>query len=143
MPRASKRPVNQSVQAELQENFSFLISSLSASADIQHFFETFLTEEEKIMLSKRLMLHLMILNAYSITEVASVLRVSNETVYKHSHIVRMADSIYKSVVAKISKRRKIKEFWKQVENILRPVGLMLQAKTNMKARAKLLTADYD
>ena len=60
MPRASKRSVDKNLRIELQDNFAYLISSLHKSSDIQQFFETFLTDEEKTMLTKRLMLHLML-----------------------------------------------------------------------------------
>ena len=60
MPRASRRPIKENVDEELRENFSSLISSLSDSGEIRKFFEDFLTHEEQVMLSKRLMLHLML-----------------------------------------------------------------------------------
>jgi len=142
MPRASRRPVNKSVEEELQDNFSFLISSLTSAKDIQHFFETFLTPEEKVMLTKRLMLHLMVENRYSIDEISSVLSVSKETVYKHRNILLWAGKEYKEIIVKITTRRKVKVFWKKVEELLRPLELALDAKTNMKARAKLLSGDY-
>lgn len=142
MPRASKRPVNKNVLAELQDNFAFLISSLSSSKDIEHFFETFLTEEEKIMLTKRLMLHLMLGNGYEITEISTVLGLSKETVYKHKSISQSGDDTYKVIISKIASRRKTKEFWQQVEKLLRPIVLALDSKTNMKSRAKFLSGDY-
>ena len=141
MPRASKRPVNKNIQEELQDNFSFLISSLTSSSDIQHFFETFLTEEEKTMLTKRLMLHLMIENGYDPMEMTSVLGISLETVRKHKMVSKLGDKTYKDIIAKITNRNKTKAFWKKVEKALRPLELALDAKTNMKARAKLLSGD--
>lgn len=143
MPRASRRPVNKNIQEELQDNFSFLISSLTSSSDIQHFFETFLTEEEKIMLTKRLMLHLMIENGYGPMEITSVLGISLETVRKHKMVSRLGDKIYKAIIVKITKRRKTKEFWQQVEKLLRPLDHALDVRTNMKARAKFLSGEYE
>ena len=49
----------------------------------------------------------------------------------------------KMIIRKIAKREKTKQFWKSVKKILQPLNLALQAKTNMKARAKLMTGDTD
>lgn len=120
-----------------------MISSLASSSDIQHFFQTFLTEEEKVMLTKRLMLHLMLENKYSYSEITEVLSVSNETVYKHKLVWEKGDETYKTVIAKIAKKKKTSAFWLQIEKFLRPLELGLEAKTNMKARAKLMSRDYE
>ncbi|MBI2421068.1 MAG: hypothetical protein HYV38_03220, partial [Candidatus Levybacteria bacterium] len=60
MPRASRKPINESINQEIKENFSSLISSLQNPQEIQQFFNDFITHEEQLMLGKRLMLHLML-----------------------------------------------------------------------------------
>ena len=95
------------------------------------------------MLSKRLMLHLMLENGYDVVEISNVLSLSKETVYKHKMIAQGGDETYKIIISKIASRRNTKEFWKNVEKILRPAVLALDAKSNMKARAKFLSGDYD
>lgn len=135
--------MNENIQIELKDNFAFLISSLSSPRDIQQFFETFLTDEEKTMLTKRLMLHLMLENGYSIVDIAVVLGLSRETVRVHHALWRNGGEVYKSIIARIAKRQKTKEFWESVEKALRPLEYMLQAKSNMRSRAKLLRGDFD
>jgi|WetSurMetagenome_2_1015567.scaffolds.fasta_scaffold95209_2 uncharacterized protein YerC len=142
MPRASKKPVSEKVMIELQDNFAYLVSSLSNSVEIQQFFNDFLSDEEKLMLSKRLMLHLMLENGYEAEEICAVLGITKETVRIHKTIRILGGSAYKTIIKKIARREKTKQFWKKVENALKPLDLMLQAKTNMKARAKLLSGDY-
>lgn len=143
MPRASKRPVNEQTSSELQDNFALLISSLTSSRDIRQFFETFLTEEEKIMLTKRLMLHLMLENKYTGTEIAAVLRLSRDTVRIHKLVWDSGGEVYKAIIAKLATKRRTNEFWKNVGKLLRPIEYSLQAKSNMRARAKLISRDYD
>ena len=142
MPRASRKPVNKEIRKELSDNFAFLISSLSSASDINNFFETFLSDEEKTMLTKRLMIHLMLENHYEALQIAAVLGVSKETIRTHKIIWMIGGGVYKRVITKIAKREKTKQFWKKVETALQPLDLMLKAKTNMKARAKLLSGDY-
>ena len=53
MPRVSRKNVSKSIHGELDENFAFLISSLSQATEIKQFFQDFLTDEEKTMLTDR------------------------------------------------------------------------------------------
>lgn len=142
MPRASKRFLNKNVHRELQDHFAYLISSLQKSEDIERFFDEFLTREEKLMLSKRLMLHMMLENDYSISHIERVLKMSRETIRYHKHIWEKGGSIYRNIISKIVKRQKTKEFWKKVEEALKPVDLLMKSKTNMKARAKFASGDW-
>jgi uncharacterized protein YerC len=143
MPRASRRPVNETLRIELQDNFALLISSLSSSHDIRHFFEAFLSDEEKIMLTKRLMLHLMLERGYSASEISAVLGISGETVRTHRLVRGKGDAVYREIITKLAAKKKTNDFWKSVESALKPLGYALQAKSSMKARAKLLSGEYD
>jgi uncharacterized protein YerC len=138
MPRASRKQVDKDTQEELRDNFAFLISALHKSKDIEQFFEDFLTREEKTMLAKRLMLHLMLENEYTALEIQAVLGMSRDTIRIHKDLWNRGGETHKEMIRKIAKREKTKEFWKKVEKILKPLEHALQAKTNMKARSKLL-----
>lgn len=143
MPRVSKKYLSKKVHEDLKENFSFLISSLHSTLDIEQFFEDFLSDEEKTMLNKRLMLYLMLENNYKSSEIKAVLGMSRETIRVHQNIWKKGGTGYKNVIKKIAKREQTKLFWEKVEKILKPLELTVTAKTNMKSRAKLLSGDYD
>lgn len=143
MPRASKRFISKSVNSELKEYFANLISSLNSSKEIEQFFNDFLTIEEKIMLSKRLMLHLMLENRYQNYQIEEVLKVSGETVRVHKNIWEKGGILYKKTIGKIAKKQKNKYFWRKVERILKPLELALESKTNMKSRAKFASGDWN
>src|SRR3989304_3224157 len=106
MPRASRKPVRKNVDDEIRENFSSLISSLSSSSDIQKFFIDFLTREEQIMLSKRLMLHLMLERGYKNNQIQGVLGISKDTVRTHRAIWERGGTVYKEILRKIANRAK-------------------------------------
>lgn len=143
MPRASKRKLNKEINLELTENFSYLISSLQNQKEIEQFFKDFLTKEENLMLAKRLMLHLLLDNKYKSLEIQSILGMSKETIRVHKTNWEKGGETYKKIINKIANRRKVKFFLQAIEKKLRPLELALQSKTNMKARAKFLSGDYD
>lgn len=142
MPRVSRRSVKKDVADELQEHFASLIASLQRTKEIEQFFKDFLTQEEKTMLMKRLMLHLMLENGYQTSQIEAVLSVSRETIRIHKSIWSNGGETYRNIIDKIARRQKTKLLWKKIEKILTPIDLMLRAKSDIKARAKLLSGDY-
>ncbi|HVF69253.1 MAG TPA: Trp family transcriptional regulator, partial [Xanthomonadales bacterium] len=109
----------------------FLISSLQSFKDIEMFFDDFMTDEEKAMLIKRLMLHMMLENSYKASEIKIVLGMSRETIRVHQNIWKKGGKVYKSMLQKIAKRENTKQFWKKVESTLKPFDLTMQSKSNM------------
>ena len=143
MPRASKKQLSKTIYEELDDHFSYLISSLQSPNDIDIFFNDFLSAEEKTMLTKRLMLHLMLESGYQTPAIKAVLGMSFETIRVHRNIWGKGGKTYKAMLQKLVKREKAKLFWKKVESILKPLNLALHAESDMKARAKLLNRNYD
>ncbi len=142
MPRLSRKQLDKTIIKELKENFSSLISSLNNPNHIEQFFNDFLTNEEKGMLMKRLMLHVMLENGYKNYQIESMLGISRETVRTHKNIWEKGGAEYKYVVGKIAKKEKVKQFLRKVEKVLKPLDLALRAKTNMKARANFAQGDW-
>jgi len=143
MPRASRRPIDKNLDHELRENFASLISSLQNSYEIEGFLNDFLTKEEKIMLGKRLMLHLMLENNYPTSNIETSLKVSRETVRVHKNIWQNAGSIYKEIISKISKKERTRQLFNKIESMLKPLDLAMRARSDMRARAKLVSGDWD
>ena len=119
MPRASRKPISQVVDKDLREHFMDLISSLQRLSEVEGFFNDFLTKEEKIMLGKRLMLHLMLEKGYKTGEISSALSISPETVRIHKLVWNNSNPLYKKLLSKIAQKDKNKEFWKKVEEKLK------------------------
>lgn len=139
MPRASKKPVRKNLNQELNNYFASLISSLNKEEEIEQFFNDFLTSEEKTMLTKRLMLHLMLENGYKASQIESVLGMSRETIRVHGYIWSGGGVVYKRIINKIAGKEKTKRFWEKVDKVLKPLDLALRSKTDMKARAQFAT----
>ena len=143
MPRASRKPVKEDVDREIRESFSSLISTLSDSLEIQKFFNDFLTREEQIMLSKRLMLHLMLERGYKNFQIESILGISKDTVRIHKAIWERGGNVYKEILGKIAKKSEVRDLWRKFEKLLQPLDLAFKARNDMRARAKLASADWD
>ena len=142
MPRASRKPIKRELNKELNDYFTSLISSLNRASEVERFFVDFLTEEEKKMLTKRLMLHLMLENNYKPSQIESVLDMSRETIRVHGKIWSKGGLIYREIISKIAKKEKAKRFWEKVDKILKPLDLALRAKTDMKARAEFASGSW-
>lgn len=143
MPRASRRTIRKEIDLELKDNFAFLISSLSSRNDIEQFFQDFLTREENTMLTKRLMLHLMLENGYRTSDIQAFLSISKETVRVHKNVWEKGGATYRKVIEKIAKQEKTKQFFKKLENLFKPIDLAMRSRSDMKARAKFGSGDWD
>lgn len=143
MPRASRKPINGKLDQELRENFSTLISSLKTSQEIQQFFNDFITHEEQVMLSKRLMLHLMLAKGYSGSQIQAVLGINKDTIRVHKLLWEHGGAVYREIIGKISKKQEAKLFWEKLEKIFHAGDLLIKSRSNMRARAKIANGDWN
>lgn len=137
MPRASKFNFQQDKLKEISNHFSYLISSLNNSGETENFLDNFLTHEEKIMLTKRLVLFMMIKRGYPPRIIQGALHISYETVRIYTDKLPSKNQQFQQTIERLVKRDKTKEFWEKIDKLLKPIELALRAKTDMKARAKL------
>lgn len=142
MGRVSKRGINRKLEEELEDQLSFTISSLTDKDEINTFLNEFLTKEEKIMLGKRLLLYMLLYKGFTNTQINSILSLSHETTRWYRNLFNTKPEIFKKIIERLLKREKAQKFWKKIEKILEPVGLALEARTNMKARARLASGDF-
>lgn len=142
MPRVSRSRLHEKRLKEIQDHFSYLISSLTNSNDIEDFFAEFLTKEEKVMLAKRLVLYMMLKKEYSPLTIQTALHISYETVRSHANQMSSKNARFHAIISKLLAREKTKEFFEKINQLLKPVELVLRAKTDMKARAKFASGDW-
>jgi uncharacterized protein YerC len=142
MPRVSKIRLEHKQLEEMNTHLSYLISSLNNSREIENFLEGFLTKEEKTMLTKRLVLFMLVRKGYSPSAIQAALHVSYETVRTYNNQLALKNKSFNEMVDKLIKREQTRELFTKIDNILKPLSLALDAKRNMKSRAKLLSGDY-
>lgn len=137
MPRASRKIISKDLDSELNQNFSYLIASLKDSKEIDNFLKDFLTKEEKKMIPKRLMLHLMLFNNIPDSEIKASLGMSNETIRTYKNNWDSLSREYKQIINKISKRKNINDLLKNLDKKTDKLQNFLKAKSSMKARSKV------
>lgn len=142
MSRISKKVISKELQGNLEDQLAFIISSLTDKNEISVFLEEFLTKEEKIMLGKRLILYMLLYKGLSGSQINSILGMSYETIRWYKQIYNIKPEIFRKYIKKLISREKNKELWGKIEKILEPVALLAEAKTNMRARAKLASGDF-
>lgn len=142
MSRVSKKFINKDFEKELEEHLSFIVSSLSDKKEINVFLNEFLTDEEKKMLGKRLILYALLYRGFSNSDINSALSMSFETIRWYKEVYNDKSEVFKKIINKIIKREKSKEFWKKIDKILEPLALALESKTNMRSRARFASGDF-
>jgi len=139
MPRASRKIINKDLEKELNQSFSYLISSLKDKNEINTFLQSFMTKEEKKMLPKRLMLHIMLLNEVPDVKINSHLGISYETIRTYKNSLSSQNEDYKKIIKLVSKRKDMTEFLEKLSSKTEKLDNFLKAKSNMKARAKVFS----
>ena len=144
MPRASKRTISKKLIKELSDNLTDLISAMKNPEYISVFLNTFLTDEERIMVSKRLMLYMFFEKGLTTTQITGILAVSRQTVITHRKNWIKGDKTYHLIMEKMTRRQKKGEgVWKKINDALYPLDLILESRNNMQARAKLYQGDIE
>ena len=123
---------------EIHDNFIEVLSSFDET-ELDKFFLEFLTHEERTMLAKRLALYLMLLGGYSDTEIKELLKMSHETIRIARDSVQAKSPEFKERFSKWIKKPKSS---KESSGLLNMVELALGARSDKRARAKLLSGDY-
>ena len=137
MPRVSRNKLDEKKLQEITDYFSSLISFLSNPQTSENFFSQFLTQEEKLMLAKRLVLFMFLKKGYSPIEIQTALSVSYETVRTYHIQLQFKNTLFHKTLDELVKREQTTQFFEKINKILKPIELALKAKSNMKARAKL------
>lgn len=142
MPRASKFGLKQKQFEEINSHLLYLISSLNNDNDIKEFLESFLTKEEKVMLTKRLALFMFLKKEYSPSIIKSILHVSYETIRIYQNQLSSKNQVFQKIMGKLIRRQQAIDLFNKINQILNPINLALNSKTNMKSRAKLASGRW-
>lgn len=142
MGRVSKRRVNKDLERDLEEQLSFIVASLTNKDEVNLFLDEFLTGEEKLMLGKRIILYMLLYKGLTNTQINNALSVSHETTRWYREIFEKKPETFRKTLERLINREKSQEFWKKIERIIEPFTLALNAKRDMKARAKLASGDF-
>ncbi len=123
MSQVSKTHLEATIQKELYDQFSFIISELKSSTEVEDFFSEFLTRTERIMLSKRLGIAVLLTKGYTYRDTRHVLHVSFPTIRSVQFWLDHGGKGYKAAVEKIVSRQTLAAFFEKIDTLIdhRPI----------------------
>ena len=141
MTRVSKRQIGDEVKKELEEQLASIIASLSDKNEIKVFLDEFLTNEEKEMLGKRLLLYMLLSKGVLSEDIHKSLSVTYNTIRLYQLLFRSKPEAFRNSVKKLVKKEKTRKLWQKIDKAMQPLELALSMKSDMKARAKFVSGE--
>lgn len=133
MPQVSKYPLARNTELRLYKLFWKAIADLKNSFKAEEFFNDLLTPTEKIMLSKRLAIAVMLIKGYDYSSIRSTLNVSPSTIGSISLWLKYSGKGYRKTVENLLKRERIEKIFENIDSALEEV---IPEKTFGRALAK-------
>lgn len=121
MPQVSKRVLRKEVEEQIAETLLEAVSQLRSKSDVSAFLKDLLSPVEKIMVSKRLAIAVLLLKGWDYDGIKDFLKVSNATVSKVSLVLK-ENVGYKIAVDKVAQTEAGREFWKDTVKMLHRMG---------------------
>ena len=140
MARVSSIELSEKDRCEFEKNFYSFITSFKNAEEISSFLKHFLTDEEQIMLSKRLKLLQLSSQDYSPEEIKEALQVSYESARSYKLLFEYKPEFFKQKIAQ-SLKTQDKNHYKD-NTFLNALDIIVKSRSSAKARAKLYQGDF-
>lgn len=121
MAQVSKRWISKDVEDRMLEIFWQSLALCPTKETVALFLEDLLTPTEKIMLSKRVSIALLLIKGYDYKSINDLLKVSDATIWTVNLWLKTKGKGYRMVLEKILKDEKWDRFWQEVEKQIRDV----------------------
>lgn len=118
MTQVSKRILNKELENRIFELFIKTIAELKSPKDVENFIKDLLSPTEKIMLSKRLAIAILLSKNYTYEDINNTLKVSSPTIMTVSYYLKNGEGGYQKVVNKILKEQRKEELSDKIEELL-------------------------
>ena len=118
MAKVSKRILNKNLEEHLFTVFIESIINLRNKEDVKNFIADILSPVEKIMLTKRLAIAILLFKNYTYEEIDEKLKVSKSTIMNVSNALKSGKNGYKKVVEEIIKKQKREKLFLNIDEIL-------------------------
>lgn len=141
MTQISRRNVAKDIQERISEILLKTLIKLSNKSEVSLFVEEFLTPTEKIVLSKRLAIALLLIKGYDYNSICGILKVTPNTIARTAFWVNHKGKGFNTVLSKIIQDEKWEDFWNKVAYAAGRVTI-LQKGTNWSRRRGELEREY-
>lgn len=123
MPRVSKNPLSSEMRQEMTGAFFRTLVKISDDTFLRRFLDDLLSPTEKLMLSKRLMVAILLQRGYSYRAVCSALKMSKTTVHLIQRELLKSGEGYRKVFQLFFKESKGKRLIDAIERFLDAITL--------------------
>lgn len=119
MPQITKYPTSSTVDDRIFEVFIKSFVSLRVKDSAADFINDLFSPTEKVMLTKRIAIALLLLRDYQYRDISKILRVSVATISTVNISLKHGKGSYKKILDKIMREEKMEEFFqKTIEAII-------------------------
>jgi len=118
MSQVSKYQLSKQVEEEIKSVFAETLSLLSNKEDIFAFTDDFLSPTERIMLSKRIAIAMMLKKGYNYEIIKDILKVSQATIASVNLKLKYTGKGYHQVLDRILRQQKINAIFDKIETVI-------------------------
>lgn len=118
MTQVSKHQLQPEMEDLIYREFCQFTSIISTSTGFQEFFNDFLTSTEKIMLSKRFMIMVLLMRGQKVEQIKNTLFVSNSAVMSVSSWLKNASPATKKALNQLDLKKDWEKFFDNIESVL-------------------------
>ena len=123
MPRVSPRPLKKEIEKEITANLDWTFSQLKSEPVAKDFLEDFLTDEERLMLAKRLAVVYLLKEGFSYGKISEALKITPVTIGKIRLILRLVKPRTLDVLNRMGNRFSLKSAGKDFLEALKDLGI--------------------
>ncbi|HJZ04327.1 MAG TPA: Trp family transcriptional regulator [Patescibacteria group bacterium] len=107
MPRVSPRPLKKEIEKEITANLDWTFSQLKSEPVAKDFLEDFLTDEERLMLAKRLAVVYLLKEGFSYGKISEALKITPVTIGKIRMISKSGKPRTTEIFSRMEKLRSL------------------------------------
>lgn len=117
MPQVSKRRIKEKILIRIGDIFLDSILRLEDKKETAAFLSDLLSPTEKLMISKRLAIAVLLAKGYGPDSIKDILKVSDCTIISVKKTLVLAGEGYRKTIKQLLKREKVKKFFLTIEEI--------------------------
>lgn len=114
----SRRRLDKQLELYIFELFVKTIIDLKTEIDVTNFLQDIFSPTERVMLTKRLGIAILLTKGYTYEQIDQVLKVSSPTINHVAYWLKHGNSGYQKVVNRIVGTQKAEAFWDSLEELL-------------------------
>jgi uncharacterized protein YerC len=115
MTQISKRKLSENIEKRITEIFCESIVSLKNTNQVSSFLDEFLSPTEKLVLSKRLAIAVLLTKGYNYSAIKETLKVTSSTISKVAYFIKYRGKEWKKIANLIINDEEKSEFWKDLD----------------------------